>query len=146
MKKILKKWQNKFGLTDWTIYLIKAKQSDLKTNWGCSVNADNLYNEKMKVAFIRYVVFEERSIIHELLHIAYPEDSETKIEKRTISIFKELKQFFLHKKQKKVYELRQKRLTFKQIGKKLGISMESARQLYASYYLKLLEKLAEKRT
>ena len=89
--KMLKHWQSKMGLEDWTIYLVKAKQSNLKANWGCEVNADNLYNEKMKVAFIRYVNFEERSLIHELLHISHPLDSESKIEKQTVGVIKSLK-------------------------------------------------------
>jgi len=93
MKQYLKKWQNRLKLKDWFIYLIKVKQSDLKKNWCLNVNADNMYNEKSKVAFIRYVKTGERSLIHELLHLVYLDESETKIEKRTVKIVKGLKNF-----------------------------------------------------
>lgn len=88
---LLKKWQDKFGLKDWLIYLIKVEQSDLKSLWKHNVNADNMYNEKTKISFIRYVRMSERTMIHELLHLVYPLESETKVEKRTIQTIKSLK-------------------------------------------------------
>jgi hypothetical protein len=88
---LLNIWKQKLELEEWVIYLVQAEQSDLKASWNCKANADNMYNEHLKVAFIRYVDFKERSLIHELLHIKFPTESETAIEKRTIQIVKNLK-------------------------------------------------------
>lgn len=84
MREHLKQWKQRLGLRDWEIYLIKVPQKVLAREWQCNVNAENMLNEKSKVAFIRYVKKSERSMVHELLHIRYPGRSETQVEKATV--------------------------------------------------------------
>jgi len=99
MNELLEKWKKKLNLTNWYIYLIPAKKEEIKAFYitrragirSIKVNADNHFNTTKKVSFIRYAKLSERSLIHELLHIVYPLESENKIENRTIQIIKSLK-------------------------------------------------------
>ena len=84
MNDILKKWQERLKLNDWYIYLIRENKEIIKKNWKSGPNGDSFFNEKLKVGFIRLAEDNERTIVHELLHMANPNATEIEVEKLTI--------------------------------------------------------------
>ena len=81
---MISEWKNKLGLNDWTIYLERISPEEVTYN--DDVPDDERYfigieiRQEKKVGIIYHDIdlFEE-AVVHELLHVKYPDWSEDQV-------------------------------------------------------------------
>lgn len=81
MKNIIKYWQKQLEITDWTIKTERISRFQASTDNQIGVEFVGICREGPKLAIIYHTrKLTEGDIIHELLHIKYPEWTEMQVE------------------------------------------------------------------
>ena len=93
MSKMINKWKNKFLLNDWTITTESIDANAVLYDDDCPIE-DRYYvgvspDHNTKTATIYHDrPLTERDVIHELLHVRYPEWTEDQVNEQEVILYK----------------------------------------------------------
>lgn len=92
--KLIQKWQNKLGINDWNITTEKIKPEQVVYN-GATEFIGVYFNQEdlcLKEATIYHDVdLYEEAIVHELVHVRYPDKNEDWVNSKTKKLLDEEK-------------------------------------------------------
>ena len=96
--KVVRKWQKRFGLTDWTIEIEKILSGAVEypddigdDNYYIGIEKNPINLKTKKTTLYHDVPLYEEAIIHELLHIKHPEWSEDEVNRVQDELVKKYK-------------------------------------------------------